>query len=97
MLRLRVNRIFGFKLSFGDSAPLPAAVLFLRIRRRGIIFIISGELPMYTDSRRILTDAWIVPRIVPFNGLEDLSFFLAAHPRISHCPPIALCRLKSTQ
>jgi hypothetical protein len=68
---------------------------FFQIRRNCIIFIISGELPMYIDSRGALTDAWIVPRIVPSNGLEDLASFLAAHSIISRYPLIALCRLNS--
>jgi hypothetical protein len=96
MFRLCGDRICGFKSSFDDSAPLPATGLFFfQIRRNCIIFIISGELPMYIDSRGALTDAWIVPRIVPSNGLEDLASFLAAHSIISRYPLIALCRLNS--
>jgi hypothetical protein len=97
MFRLHGDRICGFKSSFDDSAPLPPADLFLRIRCRSIVFMISGELPMDIDSRGALTDARIVPRIVPFNGLDDLFSFLVAHPGISRCPLIALCQLKSTQ
>jgi hypothetical protein len=97
MLRSCGSHICRFKSSFDDSAPPPAAALFLRIRRRGIVFIISGQLPMYTDFCGTLTDRCIVPRIVPFNRLGDLACFLAAYPRISRYPPIALCRFKSTQ
>jgi hypothetical protein len=94
MLRLRGDCISEFKLSFDDSAPLPAAGLFLQIRRRGIVFIISGQLPMYIDLRGTLTDRCIVPRIVPFDGLGDLAWFLVAHPRIPRYPPTALSRFK---
>jgi hypothetical protein len=73
MFRPRGDRICGFKSFFDDSAPLPATGLFPRIRCRSIVFMISGELPMDIDSRGALTDARIVPRIVPFNGLEDLA------------------------
>jgi hypothetical protein len=57
MFRLRGDRICGFKSSFDDSVPLPPAGLFLRMRRRSIVFNISGELPMYIDSHGTLTDA----------------------------------------
>jgi hypothetical protein len=57
MFRLRGDRICGFKSSFDDSAPLPPAGLFLRMRRRSIVFNISCELPMYIDSHGTLTDA----------------------------------------
>src|SRR5271170_2433819 len=33
-------RVFGFKLFFGHSAPLPAAGLFPRMRARSIVFIV---------------------------------------------------------
>jgi hypothetical protein len=72
MFRLRGDRVCGFKSSFDDSVPLPPAGLFLRMRRRSIVFIVSGELFVHNNICGTLTDAQIGPRIVPLKGLEDL-------------------------
>jgi hypothetical protein len=62
---------------------------------QGHHFIVSGNLSTSLNSRGILTDTQIVPRIFRFSGLEDLASFLAARPRIPHHPPNAPFRLKS--
>jgi hypothetical protein len=62
-LHLRIQIVLWRFCAASSLWPIP-----FQMRRRGIVFIVSGELSMHGDFRRTLIDACIVPRIVPLKG-----------------------------
>ena len=66
-LHIRIQIVLRRFCAASSLRPIP-----FHIRRSGIVFIISGELYMHIDFCGTFTDPRIVPRIVPFKGLDDL-------------------------